>query len=206
MLGEIRLKNLIDKYKGNKKVLYTVAAVVIVVVLLGGSGIYRSYQSHRAVTTVNKIYSSTGALSRLSKSFNVKVDAKDQTINLYPQENIKDQINENIENYYESHVSTLSRLMGEDDEYGTYGKMSVTESTIEPMCYAISSSNTYLKDWKINVYGNEDGSDVLLYSYQNSHFTSKIEDKLDKLVAQGQEVHDQNAADILKAALDASND
>lgn len=183
------------------------AIVVVVLLLLLVPHIYRSYQEHRAIAAVNKIYNAKGkaALNSLSKSFTIKVDAKDKTIMLYPGEDIMDRINENIEDYYESHVSTWSRLTGEDDNYGTYGKMSVTDSTIQPMCYAISSSDSFVKHWKVNVYAGKGGSDELIYSYQDGHFTRKIEDGLDELVDRGQEEHDENASEILKAAINAMN-
>lgn len=199
------MKFLKEKYSDNKMAFNCAAVIVVVVLFLLVPHIQQSYQKHRAMAAVNKIYNgdSGSALGRLSKSFTIKVDAKDKTILLYPGEDIMDQINENIENYYQSHVSTLARLAGEDDSYGSYGKMSVTNSTIQPMCYAISSSNSYVKHWKVNVYAGKNGSDELMYSYQDGHFTRKIEDGLDKLVDQGQQEHDENASDILEAALNA---
>lgn len=196
-----------EKYNQNKTRYNVAAIVVVVLLLLLVPHIYRSYQEHRAIAAVNKIYNAKGkaALNSLSKSFTIKVDAKDKTIMLYPGEDIMDRINENIEDYYESHVSTWSRLTGEDDNYGTYGKMSVTDSTIQPMCYAISSSDSFVKHWKVNVYAGKGGSDELMYSYQDGHFTMKIEDGLDKLVDRGQEEHDENASEILKAAINAMN-
>lgn len=80
--------------------------------------------------------------------------------------------------------------------------MSVTTESISPMCYAISSSKTYLKNWKINVYN---GQNRLMYSYQDGRFLKKIEDGLDKRIEDGQIQHDQDAADILEAALNAIN-
>jgi len=44
-----------------------------------------------------------------------------------------------------------------------------------------------------------------MYSYQDGRFLKKIEDGLDKRIEDGQIQHDQDAADILEAALNAIN-
>ena len=62
-----------EKYNQNKT-RYNVAAIVVVaLLLLLVPHIYRSYQEHRAIAAVNKIYNAKGkaALNSLSKSFTI---------------------------------------------------------------------------------------------------------------------------------------
>lgn len=190
-----------EKVKRNRLIGLVILATVLVICI---HQLYNFYQQKHAESVVNKIYQSKGGLALLRKSFNIEVDAKRKTINIYPQNDVVIELKENMKEYVDDHSSTLRRWFTADDENdaGQLGEMNVTHTKIAPMAYAISSSNTMVKHWKINFFVPSDGMDRLAYEYQDSRFLSKPEDGLDKKIEAQSQEHDENAIEITKAVIE----
>ncbi|WP_251547683.1 hypothetical protein [Limosilactobacillus caecicola] len=190
-----------EKFMNDKRYKWGTVIVLIILVLLAPH-MYRSIQNQRAKSELNKIYTNNGAaLRNLSSKYTVKVNSKDKLIKLYPHQELMDQIKANMYSYYNNHVSTINRwlTMDDEDQTGAMGMMDITETSVEPMCYNVYKSKSYLKNWTVNVY---QGDKKIIYSYKNGQFTKKPEDKLDNKIMEDQKTHDQNATNIVEDLLE----
>lgn len=133
------------------------------------------------------------------------VDAHKKIIDFQMNEEYSNALKSNINSYVEDHVSFISRLMGDENSDSDYqGNLSFTGSSVQPLCYAIASNKKFIKkygtDWTVNVY-NAQGK--LVYVYSDDKFLEKPELHLESVIAKGQEEHDENAAQITEAVINA---
>ena len=133
------------------------------------------------------------------------VDTRQKTIGLQMNEHMSDQLKSNINAYIDDNVSVLNRMFGNPakDEDGQ-GNLLITGDQVEPICDAISYNKGFIKDygkgWTIDIY-NAQGD--LVYIYSDDKFLDKPEAHLDKVIAEGQAAHDENATKLTEAVINA---
>lgn len=133
------------------------------------------------------------------------VDAHKKIVKFQMNEELSNALESNIKAYVDDHVSTINRLFGDTEEDSDYqGNLNITGTQVQPVCYAIASNKTFVKKygkgWTVGVY-NAQGK--LEYVYRDDKFIQKPELYLGPIIEKGAEEHDENAAEITEAVLNA---
>lgn len=192
--------------ENQKTIIWICSILVMLIILIGGYKVYQHHQNVEARKAVIKVCNSTPPLAGISSDFQIAdINAHKKIVAFQMNEEMSNALKSNINSYVEDHVSTISRLIGEEDrDSDNEGNLVITGTQVQPLCYAIASNKTFVnkwgKDWTVKVY-NAQGK--LVYIYRDDKFLAKPEDQLDSVIAEGQKEHDDNAAEITKAVINA---